>query len=419
MANVVIVGVQWGDEGKGKIIDFLTEDADIVVRYQGGNNAGHTVIVNGQKFILHLIPSGILHPDKICIIGNGVVFNPKAFFEELNYLKERGIGINDNLYISEDTHLIMPYHFKLEEKAEKIRKIGTTGRGIGPAYADKTGRCGIKVIDLFEEDTFDEKLQANIAQKEDEFDRTSIKNEYLGYAKLLKKYVKDTSLLLNEAIKNGKNILFEGAQATLLDVDYGTYPYVTSSNATAGGACTGSGVGPTKIDHVIGVVKAYTTRVGEGPFPTELHTEIGEAIRIKGHEYGATTGRPRRCGWFDAIGVKYAVRINGMDSLAITKLDVLNDLEKIKICVGYEYQGEKINEFPKSLKVLRECRPIYEELPGWQQEISDIRSYDDLPRQVKDYLALIIELTQTKIGLISVGPQREQTILLESFFVGR
>lgn len=419
MANVVIVGVQWGDEGKGKIIDFLTEDADIVVRYQGGNNAGHTVIVNGQKFILHLIPSGILHPDKICIIGNGVVFNPKAFFEELNYLKERGIGINDNLYISEDTHLIMPYHFKLEEKAEKIRKIGTTGRGIGPAYADKTGRCGIKVIDLFEEDTFDEKLQANIAQKEDEFDRTSIKNEYLGYAKLLKKYVKDTSLLLNEAIKNGKNILFEGAQATLLDVDYGTYPYVTSSNATAGGACTGSGVGPTKIDYVIGVVKAYTTRVGEGPFPTELHTEIGEAIRIKGHEYGATTGRPRRCGWFDAIGVKYAVRINGMDSLAITKLDVLNDLEKIKICVGYEYQGEKINEFPKSLKVLRECRPIYEELPGWQQEISDIRSYDDLPRQVKDYLALIIELTQTKIGLISVGPQREQTILLESFFVGR
>lgn len=419
MANVVIVGVQWGDEGKGKIIDFLTEDADIVVRYQGGNNAGHTVIVNGQKFILHLIPSGILHPDKICIIGNGVVFNPKAFFEELNYLKERGIGINDNLYISEDTHLIMPYHFKLEEKAEKIRKIGTTGRGIGPAYADKTGRCGIKVIDLFEEDTFDEKLQANIAQKEYEFDRTSIKNEYLGYAKLLKKYVKDTSLLLNEAIKNGKNILFEGAQATLLDVDYGTYPYVTSSNATAGGACTGSGVGPTKIDHVIGVVKAYTTRVGEGPFPTELHTEIGEAIRIKGHEYGATTGRPRRCGWFDAIGVKYAVRINGMDSLAITKLDVLNDLEKIKICVGYEYQGEKINEFPKSLKVLRECRPIYEELPGWQQEISDIRSYDDLPRQVKDYLALIIELTQTKIGLISVGPQREQTILLESFFVGR
>lgn len=419
MANIVVIGAQWGDEGKGKIIDFLTKKADIVVRYQGGNNAGHTVIVDGQKFVLHLIPSGILHPNKICIIGNGVVFNPKFFFEEVESLKERGIKIEDNLYISEDTHLIMPYHLTLEEKAEKIRKIGTTSRGVGPAYTDKIGRCGIKVIDLFDEDIFDEKLKINIALKGNEIDIMSIKNEYLGYAKLLKKYVKNISLLLDSAIKNGKNILFEGAQGTLLDIDYGTYPYVTSSNATAGGACTGGGIGPSKIDRVIGVIKGYTTRVGEGPFPSELLTAVGEAIRNRGNEYGATTGRPRRCGWFDAVGVRYAVRINGMDSLAITKLDVLNDLEKIKICVGYEYRGEEIDEFPRSLKVLRECKPIYEELPGWQQEISHIRSYDDLPVQLKDYVARISELTQVKIGVISVGPQREQTILLDSFFVGR
>jgi adenylosuccinate synthase len=416
MANIVVVGAQWGDEGKGKVIDFLTEKADVIVRYQGGNNAGHTVVINGQEFILHLIPSGILHPNKICIIGHGVVFNPKAFLQELEYLKERNIEVNDNLCISEDTHLIMPYHLNLEQKAEEIRKIGTTGRGIGPAYADKASRCGIKIIDLFEEDIFEEKLKINIEQKGNEFNITSIKNEYLGYAKLLKKYVKDTSILLNEAIKDGKNILFEGAQGTLLDVDHGTYPYVTSSNATAGGACTGSGIGPSKIDHVIGVAKAYTTRVGEGPFPTELLAEIGEAIRIKGREYGATTGRPRRCGWFDAVGVKYAVRINGLDSLAITKLDVLNDLEKIKVCVGYEYRGEKINEFPRSIKVLNECKPIYEELPGWQQEIGDIRSYNDLPTQARDYLAYIKELIQVDIGLISVGPEREQTIALKSFF---
>jgi len=419
MANVVVVGGQWGDEGKGKIIDFLTEKADIIVRYQGGNNAGHTVIVDGEKFVLHLIPSGILYPNKICIIGHGVVFNPKVFFEELASLKKRNIEIDENLYLSEDAHLIMPYHLNLEEKGEKIRKIGTTSRGVGPAYTDKIGRCGIKVIDLFDEEIFDEKLKINLALKGNEIDITSIKNEYLGYGELLKKYVRNTTLLLNEAVKSGKNILFEGAQGTLLDIDYGTYPYVTSSSATAGGACTGSGIGPSKIDRVIGVVKGYTTRVGEGPFPSELLTEVGEAIRIRGREYGATTGRPRRCGWFDAVGVKYAVKINGMDSLAITKLDVLNDLEKIKICIGYEYNGEKISEFPRSLKILRECKPIYEELPGWLEEISDIRHYDNLPVQVKDYLTRISELTEAKIGLISVGPHREQTILLNSFFVGR
>lgn len=419
MANVVVVGGQWGDEGKGKIIDFLTEKADIIVRYQGGNNAGHTVIVDGEKFVLHLIPSGILYPNKICIIGHGVVFNPKVFFEELASLKKRNIEIDENLYLSEDAHLIMPYHLNLEEKGEKIRKIGTTSRGVGPAYTDKIGRCGIKVIDLFDEEIFDEKLKINLALKGNEIDITSIKNEYLGYGELLKKYVRNTTLLLNEAVKSGKNILFEGAQGTLLDIDYGTYPYVTSSSTTAGGACTGSGIGPSKIDRVIGVVKGYTTRVGEGPFPSELLTEVGEAIRIRGREYGATTGRPRRCGWFDAVGVKYAVKINGMDSLAITKLDVLNDLEKIKICIGYEYNGEKISEFPRSLKILRECKPIYEELPGWLEEISDIRHYDNLPVQVKDYLTRISELTEAKIGLISVGPHREQTILLNSFFVGR
>ncbi|MEW6609616.1 MAG: adenylosuccinate synthase, partial [bacterium] len=397
MSNIIVVGVQWGDEGKGKVIDFLTEKADIIVRYQGGNNAGHTVIVNGEKFVLHLIPSGILHPDKICIIGQGVVFNPKAFFQEIESLKERNVAINDDLlYISEDTHLIMPYHLSVEETSEKIYKIGTTGRGVGPAYTDKISRCGIKVIDLFDEDIFEEKLQINFVQKGNKFDLTSIKNEYLGYANELKKYVKNTSLFLNEAIKNGKNILFEGAQGTLLDVDHGTYPYVTSSNATAGGACTGTGVGPTKIDRVIGVMKAYSTRVGEGPFPTELPSELGEAIRIKGREYGATTNRPRRCGWLDTVALKYAVRINGIDSLAITKLDVLNELETIKMCIGYEYQGQIIKEFPKSLKVLRECQPIYDELPGWQKEISHIRSYDDLPEQLKDYLARINEIIEVK-----------------------
>ncbi len=424
MPNIVIVGAQLGDEGKGKVIDFLSEEADVIVRYQGGNNAGHTVVVNGQKFVLHLIPSGIFHPGKICIIGHGVAFNPKAFLEELEYLKERNIKVDEtNLWISEDAHLIMPYHFKLEATAEKIHKIGTTARGVGPTYMDKVGRCGIKVIDLFDEEIFDEKLRLNILQKReacpDELDFEGIKNEYLGYAKLIKKYVKETTLLLNEAVKKGKNILFEGAQGTLLDIDYGTYPYVTSSSASAGGACTGGGIGPSKIDSVIGIAKAYTTRVGEGPFPTELLDETGEAIRKKGNEYGATTGRPRRCGWFDAVAVRYAIRINGLDSLAVMKLDILNDLEKIKICVAYDYKGERINEFPRSLKILRECKPIYEEFDGWQQEISNIRSYDDLPGQLKDYLVRITELTQTKIGFVSLGPERDQTILLNSFFVGR
>lgn len=419
MANVVVVGAQWGDEGKGKVIDYLTEEADIIVRYQGGNNAGHTVIIDGQKFVLHLIPSGIFHPKKMCIIGHGVVFNPKIFLEEVESLKKRNIEVDNNLYISEDAHLIMPYHIALEKEAEKIHKIGTTNRGVGPAYTDKIGRYGIKVIDLFDEEILDEKLQINRIQKGIEFDIAATKKEYLEYGKLLRKYVRNTSLLLIEAVKNGKNILFEGAQGTLLDVDYGTYPYVTSSNATAGGACTGGGIGPTKIDRVIGIAKAYTTRVGEGPFPTELLTAIGEAIRIRGNEYGATTGRPRRCGWFDAVAVQYAVRVNGMDSLTLTKLDVLNDLEKIKICVAYEYKGEKINEFPRSLKILRECKPIYEELPGWRQEISDIRHYDDLPEQIKNYITRISELTQVKIGLISVGSHREQTISLTSFFLGR
>lgn len=419
MSNIVIVGAQLGDEGKGKVIDFLSEEADVIVRYQGGNNAGHTVVVNGQKFVLHLIPSGILHPGKICIIGHGVVFNPKAFLEELDYLKERNIEVDDsNLWISEDAHLIMPYHFKIEAAAEAIHKIGTTARGVGPAYLDKVGRCGIKVIDLFDEEIFEEKLRLNSVQKgkDCQFDLEGIKDEYQGFARLIKKYVKDTNLLLSEAVQARKNVLFEGAQGTLLDIDYGTYPYVTSSSATAGGACTGGGIGPSKIDCVIGIAKAYTTRVGEGPFPTELPDETGEAIRKKGNEFGATTGRPRRCGWFDAVAVRYAVRVNGMDSLAMMKLDILNDLEKLKICVGYEYKGERINEFPRSLKILRECSPIYEELAGWRQEIKDIRSYDDLPGQLKDYLSRIHEITQTKIGFISLGPERDQTILLDSFF---
>ncbi|HAV43339.1 TPA: adenylosuccinate synthase, partial [bacterium] len=351
MPVLVVVGVQWGDEGKGKIIDLLSEKADMIVRYQGGNNAGHTVVIGSEQFILHLIPSGILHPGKLCVIGNGVVINPVALFEEIEKLESRGIEVGNRLRIADNAHLILPYHTFMDEEKEILRGekgIGTTRRGIGPAYSDKAGRIGVRVVDLFEEDILYERLKSVFLEKreflERRFDLEAIFKECLVWAEKINKYVTRTDLLIDKAIEDGEYVLFEGAQGTLLDIDHGTYPFVTSSNATAGGVCTGTGVAPTKIDRVIGVAKAYTTRVGAGPFPTELKTEMAEAVRIKGREYGATTGRPRRCGWFDVVGVRYVVRINGIKTLVITKLDVLNDLETIDICVGYRYKGRIIDE---------------------------------------------------------------------------
>ncbi|WP_018249447.1 adenylosuccinate synthase [Orenia marismortui] len=425
MSTIVVVGTQWGDEGKGKITDMIGEETDAVVRYQGGNNAGHTVVVGDKEYKLHLIPSGILYDNTKCVIGNGVVIDPKVLIEELDYLAEKGVEVN-NLYISSKAHLIMPYHRSLD-KAEEIRKanakIGTTGKGIGPVYMDKIGRFGIRVEDLLDENVFRAKVVEAIELKNlilekvyglDTFEAEDIVEEYLGYVSRIEDYITDTSLLINQEIEAGNNILFEGAQGTLLDIDHGTYPFVTSSNPTAGGVCSGTGVGPTKIDEILGIVKAYTTRVGEGPFPTELEDNIGEYLREKGHEFGTTTGRARRCGWFDAIIVKYAARINGLTGLAITKLDVLDDLEEIKICTGYEYKGEVITEFPTKEEVLKECKPVYETLPGWKSKTSDIKDYDKLPENAKKYLARISELTDTKISILSIGPKRNQTIVLDN-----
>jgi len=380
MSSTVIIGAQWGDEGKGKIIDIFAQESDIIVRYQGGNNAGHTIIIDKNEFILHLIPSGILRENKICVIGHGVVLNPEAFLKELEYLKEKGISVKGRVFISEMTHMIMPYHLHLDSASEKEYKIGTTMRGVGPAYEDKIGRHGIRAIDLLDRDVFEEKLKRNLMMKTyklgDSFDYKKISEEYLAFGEILKGYIKDTALFLFEALKEGKKILFEGAQGTLLDVDYGTYPFVTSSNASVGGVCTGTGIPPNKLDKIIGITKAYSTRVGEGPFPTELHGEFGEDMREKGNEYGATTGRPRRCGWFDAVALRYSARINGFNSLAITKLDVLSHLDTIKICVGYKYNGQIIKDFPSSLSILNGCEPVYEELPGWKQDIANVKSFE-------------------------------------------
>ena len=414
MSSTVIIGAQWGDEGKGKIIDIFAQEADIIVRYQGGNNAGHTIVIDEKEFILHLIPSGILRENKVCVIGHGVVLNPEAFLRELEYLKVNGINVAGRVYISETTHLIMPYHLYIDSASEKEYKIGTTMRGVGPAYEDKIGRHGIRAIDLLDTDMFKEKLKRNLKIKShilgSIFDYDQILEEYLMFGEILREYIKDTSLFLSEALKNDKKLLFEGAQGTLLDIDYGTYPFVTSSNASVGGVCTGTGIPPNKIDKIIGITKAYSTRVGEGPFPTELHGEFGEDVRKKGNEYGATTGRPRRCGWFDAVALRYSARINGFDSLAITKLDVLSHLETIKIGVGYKYKGKILNEFSHDLNVLNGCKPVYEELPGWMKDISNVRSFDEFPHQAKDYLKRISDLTETKIDLVSVGAERTQTV---------
>lgn len=422
MSVTIIVGAQWGDEGKGKIVDLLSEKFDIVARYQGGANAGHTVKVGDKTTVLHLIPSGIMHPNTTCIIGNGVVLDPIAFREEVKLLEKEGIQVDGRLFISQNAHLIMPYHKLIDKASEEKQgtdKIGTTGRGIGPAYVDKFNRKGIRIIDLLKREQFEKKLRKNIEEKNDIIEHIYGKSplnvdeivaEYLNFDKEIDKYVKDTSIYLNNAIDAGKNVLLEGAQGTLLDVDHGTYPFVTSSNPSSGGACIGVGIGPTRITEVIGVFKAYTTRVGQGPFPTELHDAEGNFLREEGHEFGATTGRPRRCGWFDSLVARYAIRINGINSLAITKLDILDKLEKISICTGYKLRDEILEEFPADLQILQQCEPIYEEINGWQEPTSHIKTWDDMPQGARNYLEFIESLINRPIKIISVGSKRSQTI---------
>ncbi len=424
MANVIVIGAQWGDEGKGKITDLLSRSADVVVRYQGGNNAGHTVVVGDRTFKLHLIPSGILYPKTECIIANGTVIDPKVLLQEVDRLKELGVS-TDNLFIAQTAHVTMPYHCVLDRAAEEQRaehKIGTTGRGIGPTYADKSERVGIRIIDLIDEKRMPKKLRWAIEQKNivlqklynlEPLDVEAIIEEYRGYADRLRPHVVDASLKIDAAIRERRNILFEGAQGTLLDLDHGTYPYVTSSNPVAGGACIGAGVGPTCIDRVIGVAKAYTTRVGEGPFPTELHDDIGNHIGEIGAEFGTTTGRKRRCGWFDGVIGRYAVRINGLDCLAVTKLDVLDNLEEIKVCTAYELDGKVVRDFPSDARTFGRAIPIYETLTGWKQSTSECRTVEELPQQAKDYLKFLADLMEIPIAIISLGASRGQTIIVE------
>lgn len=426
MSAFIVLGAQWGDEGKGKMTDYLAEDADVVVRFQGGNNAGHTVEVGDKQYKLHLIPSGILYDDKVNVIGNGVVVDPQALFEEIEYLEGEGVTVSPKkLIISDRAQVIMPYHKvldKLKEKARGKNDIGTTGKGIGPCYTDKFERSGIRMCDLMHEDVFEEKLRENMKAKNayitkvldgEALDVEEILTQYKAYAEKLRPYVKDTSVKVYDAIKADKNVLFEGAQGMLLDIDYGTYPYVTSSNTTSGGVCNGVGIGPTLITNAIGICKAYTTRVGKGPFPTELNDETGDWIREKGHEYGVTTGRSRRCGWLDLVILKTTARVCGLTSLAVTKIDTLAGLDKIKVCVGYKFNGEVIDYFPASLEDLALCEPVYEEFDGWDDSVADARSYDELPENAKKYLNRISEFTNTRIAFVSVGPKRDQTIKVD------
>lgn len=422
MSAFIVLGAQWGDEGKGKMTDYLAEEADVVVRFQGGNNAGHTVEVGDKQYKLHLIPSGILHDEKLNVIGNGVVVDPKALFEEIDYLEGLGVKVTpEKLVISDRANVIMPYHKILDVLKEKARgknDIGTTGKGIGPCYTDKVERSGIRISDLLHENEFKKKLEINIKMKNDyikllggePLDFHEIFTEYLEYAKRLKPFVKDTSVRIYNEIKNDKNVLFEGAQGMLLDIDYGTYPYVTSSNTTSGGVASGTGIGPNMITNAVGIVKAYTTRVGKGPFPTELLDETGEWIREKGHEYGVTTGRSRRCGWLDLVIVKTAARVSGLTSLVVTKIDTLAGLEKLKVCIGYKLNGEIIDYFPASLEDLAKCEPVYEEFDGWGEDVANARSYEELPENAKVYLNRIADITGTKICIVGVGPKRNQTI---------
>lgn len=427
MSTVVVVGTQWGDEGKGKITDYLAEKAEVVARYQGGNNAGHTIVFGGKRYKLHLIPSGIFYSEKICVLGNGMVLNPEALVEELDYLHQHGVSA-DNLRISDRAHVIMPYHIKLD-KAEESRKgagkIGTTGKGIGPAYMDKAARIGIRVADLLDKNIFAEKLKRNLEEKnrllERFYDMTGFEfdevyQRYLACAERIRPYVTDTSVVLNDAIDQGRRVLFEGAQGVMLDIDQGTYPFVTSSNPVAGGVCIGSGVGPTKIHQVIGVAKAYTTRVGDGPFPTELHNEIGDRIREIGREYGTTTGRPRRVGWFDSVVVRHARRVSGITGLSLNSIDVLTGLDTVKICKAYRYKGQIIENYPANLEVLKDCEPVYEELPGWKEDISHVRSYHELPLAAQHYVERITQLTGIPLAIFSVGPDRDQTIQMRPVY---
>ncbi len=431
MANVVVVGAQWGDEGKGKIVDIFTGYADDVIRFQGGNNAGHTLVVGDDKVVLHLIPSGILHPGKRCIIGNGVVLDPEVFIDEITKLKAGGKLADDGcLLLSESLHIIMPYHKRIDlarEKKSGAGRIGTTGRGIGPCYEDKIGRRGIRLMDLLDADIFAGKLREFLEEKNFILQRflgdsplgfDEIYEKYLGYAEILRTYAADTSLILRNDIAAGRKVLFEGAQGTMLDIDFGTYPFVTSSSTCAGGACTGSGVGPRDIHEIIGISKAYITRVGSGPFPTELEDEVGETLRTAGGEFGATTGRPRRCGWFDALVARYAVRINGLTGIALTKLDVLSGFETIRVCTGYDCEGAILTEIPASVEKLSRCRPVYEEFPGWKGDISAVRRFEDLPENAVKYIKKLEELVGCPIILVSVGPRRDETIILRNPFHG-
>ncbi|MCX5833344.1 MAG: adenylosuccinate synthase [Deltaproteobacteria bacterium] len=430
MANVIVVGTQWGDEGKGKIVDLYAEDADAVVRFQGGNNAGHTLVVKGEQTILHLIPSGILHGRKICIIGNGVVVDPKVLLGEIDELRRRNLFPPDTkLFVSENAHVIMPYHCRLDsarESAKGDQKIGTTGRGIGPCYEDKVARVGIRFCDLLDDETFRAKLKRNVDEKnfyltklfnEEPLDEKAIYDEYRCYADRLRPFTTNVSLILQEEIRQKKNVLFEGAQGTHLDIDHGTYPYVTSSNTVAGNACGGSGIGPTKINDVVGIVKAYTTRVGGGPFVTELTDETGERIQNMGKEFGATTGRRRRCGWLDMVLVRHAIRLSGINGLAITKLDVLTGIDRLKICRGYRVNGKEITDaVPSNLRELAKCEPVYEELKGWKEPIGRAKTIRELPAKAKKYVKTIEKLSGVKLYLVSVGADRDETIVLKNPF---
>jgi adenylosuccinate synthase len=423
MPAIVLLGAQWGDEGKGKVTDLLGSRVDYVVRFSGGNNAGHTVITpDGQKFALHLMPSGALHPNAVTVIGNGVVVDPKVLSAEMDGLTERGVDVS-RLLLSADAHLIMPHHRALDRVVERYlgtARIGTTGRGIGPAYGDKVARMGIRVQDLLDPGILRQKLELVLREKNQilfkvynrkAFDVGAVVEEYLTYAERLKPFIADTRLILHKALEAGKIVLMEGAQATLLDMDHGTYPFVTSSNPTAGGACVGTGIPPTRIERVIGVIKAYTTRVGAGPFPTELHDDMGEHLRKMGGEYGTTTGRPRRCGWFDAVIGRYAVRVNGITDLVVTKLDILSGLETVPICIGYEIDGERTDEMPMTQTGFHHAKPVYEYHPGWWEDISKARSFDDLPDNARRYIERLEQLCGARVSLIGVGPGREENVV--------
>ena len=426
MSNVIVVGTQWGDEGKGKIVDLLTEKSDLIVRFQGGNNAGHTLVVGDKKVILHLIPSGILHQEKLCVIASGVVIDPEILLEEIDALKEKGYAVSpDSVAISDRAHVIMPYHKMIDHARDSTQKIGTTGRGIGPAYEDKARRTGLRIIDLVNEASLGEKIDSVFKEKQEYMtsilkvkanDKEKMIEQFREMGRKIKPFVADTSVVIDQAMKDGKNVLFEGAQGGNLDIDYGTYPYVTSSNTVSGQACVGTGIGPTKIDTVLGICKAYTTRVGEGPFPTELDDETGERLRAFGGEYGATTGRPRRCGWLDLVALRHSIRLSSISYLAITKLDVLSGLETIKVATAYKSGDTIMQNMPANLQEYTDLEMVYDELPGWEENISSIRQYDELPDNCKSYISYIEDKLGVEAAIISVGPKREETIVIKELF---